>query len=222
MYRRRILDIAIRPNIFFRRHARYGRSLHRELAATHRFVVYNRNNKGLNISRISLSGENARLFRLNVDGFAGTTFSDVEIRAKDSIFVYVDVNLPENGTVDSKRVLANIDFSVNGIGSSLPLAVTGRDIIRMKGHIVTSDEIFEAGRPYRLIDSLVVAPAPPSLLLPAHNCCSTTARAWTYAALCAPKAPPTSPSSLPATAPAKLSRRIFRHNVAPMVRHHLP
>lgn len=115
-----------------------------ELAATHRFVVYNRNNKGLNISRISLSGENAGLFRLNVDGFAGTTFSDVEIRAKDSIFVYVDVNLPENGTVDSKRVLANIDFSVNGIGSSLPLAVTGRDIIRMKGHIVTSDETFEA------------------------------------------------------------------------------
>ncbi len=137
-----------------------------ELAATHRFVVYNRNNKGLNISRISLSGENAGLFRLNVDGFAGTTFSDVEIRAKDSIFVYVDVNLPENGTVDSKRVLANIDFSVNGIGSSLPLAVTGRDIIRMKGHIVTSDETFEAGRPYRLIDSLVVAPGATLTLAP--------------------------------------------------------
>ena len=128
-----------------------------ELAATHRFVVYNRNNKGLNISRISLSGENAGLFRLNVDGFAGTVFSDVEIRAKDSIFVYVDVSLPENGTVESRRVLANIDFTVNGIGSSMPLAVTGRDITRLKGHVVTSDETFEAGRPYRLIDSLVVA-----------------------------------------------------------------
>jgi len=127
-----------------------------ELAATHRFIVYNRNTKGLSISRIALSGENAGYFRLNVDGFAGSEFSDVEIRAKDSIFVYVDVNLPENGTADPRRIKADIDFSVNGVTSSMPLAVTGRDITRVKGHVVTADETFTPGRPYRIIDSLVI------------------------------------------------------------------
>jgi len=69
-----------------------------EGSTTHRFVVYNRNSKMLNISNISLSGENAQYFRLNVDGMSGREFSDVEIRGKDSIFVFVEVTLPANGS----------------------------------------------------------------------------------------------------------------------------
>ena len=75
-----------------------------EPSPTSRFVVYNRNSKSLSVSRIALSGANAGLFRLNVDGISGETFSDVEIRGKDSIFVFVEATLPENGDRKSTRL----------------------------------------------------------------------------------------------------------------------
>ncbi len=35
--------------------------------------------------------------RLNVDGFSGKSFDNVEIRANDSIIVVVETTLPANG-----------------------------------------------------------------------------------------------------------------------------
>ena len=34
---------------------------------------------------------------MNVDGLSGREFHNVEIRAKDSIYVFVEATLPENG-----------------------------------------------------------------------------------------------------------------------------
>ena len=68
-----------------------------QVTTTYRMTVYNRNSEGIAINDIHLEGPNASLFRLNVDGMSGTRFSDVEIRAKDSIYVLVESTLPENG-----------------------------------------------------------------------------------------------------------------------------
>lgn len=128
-----------------------------ELSPTHRFVVYNRGSKGINISRLSIEGADAGLFRLNVDGFSGREFSDVEIRAKDSIYVFVDVTLPENGSDKPQKVEANIAFHTNGVSQMLPVSVYGQDVTRLKALEITTSTTFTAGKPYRIIDSLVVA-----------------------------------------------------------------
>jgi hypothetical protein len=54
-----------------------------DVTTTQRFTVHNRNDKGVSISDIRLIGDNASLFRLNVDGMSGTEFSDVEIQRFD-------------------------------------------------------------------------------------------------------------------------------------------
>lgn len=56
-----------------------------DVSTTHPFTVRNPHSKGIVISNICQSGENAGYFRLNVDGFTGHEFCDVEIRANDSI-----------------------------------------------------------------------------------------------------------------------------------------
>ena len=56
-----------------------------EPTPTSRFMVYNRHDKIINISNIALRGGDVS-FRINVDGFSGTSFQNVEIRPKDSIF----------------------------------------------------------------------------------------------------------------------------------------
>lgn len=127
-------------------------------STTHRFTVYNRASKGLSISRISLSGANAGLFRLNVDGFSGTEFGDVEIRAKDSIFVFVETTLPPNERNVPVEVTASLDFVTNGVTRSVTVAAQGRDVVRLRAHTVEADTRLTADKPYQIFDSLVVAP----------------------------------------------------------------
>lgn len=127
-------------------------------SVTQRFVVYNRASKGLSISDISLSGDNASLFRLNVDGFSGTRFNDVEIRANDSIFILVETTLPPNGLQTPVDVRASLDFLTNGVKRSVVLSATGRDVERLHGKVFDTDARLTAGLPYQIYDSLVVNP----------------------------------------------------------------
>lgn len=129
-----------------------------EGSPTARFTVYNRASKGISISDIQLEGENASLFRLNVDGLSGRDFHNVEIRAKDSIFIMVDALLPASGSDAPVDVSAKIRFRTNGSDSHVVLSAQGQDVTRLRGCVVDKDTRFTAGKPYQIFDSLVVAP----------------------------------------------------------------
>src|SRR6187431_853755 len=65
-------------------------------SSTELFLIYNRGNKDVKLSSIRLAtGENSN-YRLNVDGVAGKSFTDVEIGSDDSIFVFVEVTVDPN------------------------------------------------------------------------------------------------------------------------------
>lgn len=128
-----------------------------EVTVTHKFTVRNRHDKGMNISDIRLSGANAGLFRLNVDGMSGTTFQNVEIRANDSIYVFVEATLPANNAEIPIAVEANVDFLTNGVTTSVVLRADGQDVNRLRAVTITEDTHFTAGKPYQIFDSLVVA-----------------------------------------------------------------
>ncbi len=124
---------------------------------TSRFMVYNRHDKVISISNISLrSGE--RYFRLNVDGFSGTYFQNVEIRPKDSIYVFVEATLRPNGVPELTDFNDVLDFTTNGVTKSVVLNATGQDVERLRGLRVESDMRLDATYPYQVYDSLVVAP----------------------------------------------------------------
>lgn len=135
-----------------------GLLLTTEGSPTAKFIVYNRASKGISISDTQLEGENAPMFRLNVDGQSGRDFHNVEIRAKDSIFVMVDALLPENGSDLPVDVAAKIRFSTNGVDSHVVLTAQGQDVTRLRGSIIDRDTRFTAGKPYQIFDSLVVSP----------------------------------------------------------------
>lgn len=126
---------------------------------TSRFIVYNRHDKILNISDISFRDDDAGQFRINVDGISGRRFSNVEIRPNDSIFVFVEATLAENGVNLPVDVLAHIDFLVNGVTSSMPVKATGQDVTRLNGDVRFSGEVsLSADKPYLVNDSIVVEP----------------------------------------------------------------
>ena len=128
-----------------------------ETSPTAKFLVHNRYSKGMNIQSISLSGADAGCFRLNVDGVSGTSFENVEIRAKDSIFVLVEARLPEISNGNQALFKASLDFRTNGVNRSLVLEAEGQNVTRLRAVTLDTDTRLTAERPYVIYDSLVVA-----------------------------------------------------------------
>jgi len=60
-------------------------------SSTYSFKVYNRSRQDINIPNIKLNQGESSKFRLNVDGVAGKSISNINVLAKDSIFVFVEV-----------------------------------------------------------------------------------------------------------------------------------
>jgi uncharacterized protein YdeI (BOF family) len=128
-----------------------------DVTTTQRFTVRNHNNKGISISDIHLTGENASFFRLNVDGMSGTQFSDVEIRANDSIYVMVEATLPANNIDAPVSVDAAISFTTNTVTQKVIVNAVGQDVERLHAVTIDQDTQFSGTKPYQVFDSLVVA-----------------------------------------------------------------
>ncbi|HLW32340.1 MAG TPA: right-handed parallel beta-helix repeat-containing protein [Aequorivita sp.] len=65
-------------------------------SSTYNLKVYNRSNKDISIPNVGLALGEASHYRLNVDGVPGKVFQDVQILAKDSIFIFIETTLDIN------------------------------------------------------------------------------------------------------------------------------
>jgi hypothetical protein len=65
-------------------------------SATYNLKVYNRGNKSITIPKIALENGTSSNYRLNVDGISGKEFIDIDILAKDSIFVFIETTIDVN------------------------------------------------------------------------------------------------------------------------------
>ena len=71
-------------------------------SSTYNLKVYNRSNEDINIPTLRLGDGETSNYRLNVDGLPGKIFNNIQILAKDSIFIFVETtfdinNLPGGG-----------------------------------------------------------------------------------------------------------------------------
>ena len=74
---------------------------------TRSFWVYNHSGDGLRCQSVRLANGAATGFRVNVDGqylapSSNYATSDIEVRNKDSIRVFVELTSPENGQLDTQ------------------------------------------------------------------------------------------------------------------------
>jgi hypothetical protein len=89
--------------------------------------VYNRNDKRVNISSIRLVGGANSQYQVNVDGAQGVSFSNVEIDANDSLFVFVKVTIDPTNE-NSPLVVGDIlEFVTNGNEQKVELVAWGQD-----------------------------------------------------------------------------------------------
>ena len=121
------------------------------------FKVYNPNAKALLISSIYLENGTESPFKINVDGQAGMTSHDVEIRPNDSIYVFVDAKPVENDSDEPILLTDYVVFVTNGVQQRVVIEATAQDAVIWKGMIIRSDTVLSNRKPFFIYDSLTVA-----------------------------------------------------------------
>lgn len=96
-------------------------------STTKRLKIFNSNNSPINISSISVGNGANSQFRINVDGISGNAHTDVQIGAKDSLYVFAEVTIDPNSSTTDFIVSDNINFVINGNTQQVKLVAYGRN-----------------------------------------------------------------------------------------------
>lgn len=129
-------------------------------SVTSSFWVFNPTDKNLRILNVQCLSSVEGVFRANVDGtyLEGGLATDLELRAKDSLCVFVDAYPPKKDVDVPVSYEGDLLFNMEGGASQkVHLSVSGQDVIVLKGVVVISDTVLSGKRPYHVKDSLVVA-----------------------------------------------------------------
>lgn len=131
-------------------------------SSTYTFWVHNRNTEGLRLQSIRLSRQNQTGFRVNVDGnyldnILGSVITDVEIRRKDSLLVFVELTASETLSDVPQLVEDHLVFTLeNGLQQSVCLRAWAWDAVRWMDGVVTTDTVVESAKPLVIFGSLTV------------------------------------------------------------------
>ncbi|WP_456438697.1 right-handed parallel beta-helix repeat-containing protein [Psychroserpens sp.] len=88
-------------------------------SSTYNLKVYNRSDDDISIPSLRLSqGENSN-YRLNVDGMAGKVFENIELLAKDSLFIFIETTYNTNGSPLSELQFLDTDAIEFDSGNNL-------------------------------------------------------------------------------------------------------
>lgn len=127
-------------------------------STTEKILVFNPNNRALRISSIALAGGASSQFRLNVDGNINVNneFTDIEISAKDSMYIFVEVTVDPNNQDSPVLVADSIVFQTNGVKQRVRLEAFGQNMILWKNKTILNDTTLSAARPYLIYGYLAV------------------------------------------------------------------
>ena len=129
------------------------------ISRTERVMVYNNNSKGLRIANVKLESGGTSGFMINVDGQNGTSINGVQVLKKDSVFMFVKVNVPVSSSMEPTKITDAVIFTLeSGVQQRVELEVKGQNMQELHAEVLEGDKIITANElPYVIYDSLVVA-----------------------------------------------------------------
>lgn len=101
-------------------------------SSTYTLKVYNRSNKNISIPNIQLGEGNNSKYRLMVDGIPGRVFNNVELLAKDSMFIFIETTIDYNDYANSETTFLytdHIEFGTNTDFQKVELVTLVQDAV---------------------------------------------------------------------------------------------
>lgn len=120
-------------------------------STTQNLKIYNPYNEDLLISRIRLSGGDFSNFRLNINGEPSNEAYDIEVPARDSIYIFVEVTIDPNGQNLPMVVQDSIEFTTNANRQQVQLIAYGQDFKLIKSENIKTTT-WTAEKPYLVYD----------------------------------------------------------------------
>ncbi|HMM11333.1 MAG TPA: hypothetical protein PKE03_04470 [Bacteroidales bacterium] len=113
---------------------------------TRTLMVYNNSNKRVRIANISLGRGGSSPFRMNVDGIPGLNVHDIEIAARDSIFVFVKATIDPRNESNPFVEEDDLIFNLNGNEQQVKLVAWGQD-----AHYILADQQVAGFPKFRIV-----------------------------------------------------------------------
>lgn len=121
-------------------------------STTKYFKVINSDKKAVRIQDIRLMHlNNSQEFRINVDGVNGDHFTDIEIPAKDSIYVFVEVTVNPNSAATPFVIIDDVQFLIGGEVSTVHLQAFGQNAHYHYGEEITQSLSWSNDLPHVVI-----------------------------------------------------------------------
>ncbi len=120
------------------------------------FTLINDNNQKLRLSSLELMGGAASVYKMNVDGTPGTRFSNLEIAANDSLYVFVQVNINPDAANLPFVIRDSIEINYNGNTKWMQLEAWGQNAHFFRDRVINGNETWNNDLPYVILGSLLV------------------------------------------------------------------
>ncbi|CAG5085274.1 hypothetical protein [Parvicella tangerina] len=143
-------------------------------STTKKFKIYNDQSDPIKVASIRLEQQTNSMFRINVDGVSGVTFSDIVVPAKDSLFIFVEVTIDPNNSNTPQIVEDKISFLTNGNEQQVVLNAFGQDAYFHVNEIITANTTWPNDKPhviygYCAVDSSVKLTIPGGTSIHGYN-----------------------------------------------------
>lgn len=125
-------------------------------SVTQAIKIINPNNAKINIDAIQLAGGAASPFQLNINGIAAAEAEDIVLRAEDSLYIFVQVNVDPNAATTPFILTDSIQVTFNGNTHWVQLQAYGQNAIFLNSYVVDVDENWNADLPYVITGGLLV------------------------------------------------------------------
>ncbi|TAD84717.1 MAG: hypothetical protein EAY75_12565 [Bacteroidetes bacterium] len=125
-------------------------------SVTQQIIVANTNNQKLRIARIALGGGASSAFSLNVNGQPGTSFSQLEMNADDSLYMFIKLTVNPTATNLPFLIRDSITLEWNGNRRTIKLEAYGQNARFLKNWRITKDTTWTAEQPFVLVNQLTV------------------------------------------------------------------
>ncbi len=120
------------------------------------FRIYNPENEALKISSIKLGSGQQSVFTLNVDGEAGNQFQDIEIKGKDSLYVFVKATIDPTDENQPFVIKDSVIFETNTNLQDVKLIAWGQNAHFHNKELLQGQHIWKADKPHIVYDFVVV------------------------------------------------------------------
>jgi hypothetical protein len=101
-------------------------------------------------------GGNSSFFKINVDGNPGTQFNNVDIEGKDSMYVFVRVNIQPNNDLLPFLIRDSIKIETNGFVSYKQLEAWGQNARYIRNGILKTNTTWTSELPYVILGGITI------------------------------------------------------------------